>query len=324
MSQQGGVEGVGVQKEVDAAAGSSTTGRGQAPEACQSPDRKEPASTRPTMPENCLVVQRIGLHIKGARFLVALAPRLDTPTITVTSAPSIMNTADQNATSSTSRRVGLVGTASAEGAGDGNADGYNLQDQNLDAEVLPRRWEVTHGAMVYMKDRGEGKCAAGSRRSSQPRAFDSSPHRRMYGRKGSGGTGDDHHESGSRRQGRRDRHSRETRLRSTSGGSSSFIESEQELMRWRELTEQPCDLVVLVDTDEERGISRVLLSMPEYGKEEEEEAKRQGKKPGGLYVSTSMAEYYLLLSVYFGEDKYCSLEKGPLTTGRILRRVNLR
>ena len=42
--------------------------------------------------------------------------------------------------------------------------------------------------------------------------------------------------------------------------------------------------------------------MPEYGLEEQEKARREGRMPGGLYICPTMAEYFLLLSVYFGES----------------------
>lgn len=78
-------------------------------------------------------------------------------------------------------------------------------------------------------------------------------------------------------------------------------EQQQQQLRWREITQQSFDLMLLVDTGKELGRPRILLTMPEYGVEEQEKARRESRMPGGLYICPTMAEYFLLLSVYFGE-----------------------
>lgn len=83
--------------------------------------------------------------------------------------------------------------------------------------------------------------------------------------------------------------------------SGSWLEPGQGQLRWREITQQPFDLMLLVDNGKDLECTRVLLTMPEYGIEDQEKARRKGRSPGGLYICPTMAEYCLLLSVYFGE-----------------------
>ncbi|CAM9876210.1 unnamed protein product, partial [Choristocarpus tenellus] len=86
-------------------------------------------------------------------------------------------------------------------------------------------------------------------------------------------------------------------------------------MRWREVTLQEVDLILLVDSGPGLCGSRTLISVPEYGVEEEEESRRRGERPPGMYLRPTMAEYFMLLSVYY--DNYCELDCffGPLKPG---------
>lgn len=212
----------------------------------------------------------------------------------------------------------------------------NLPDQSPDAEVLPRGWQVTDGAPVYNRSRssatdgvshgslGDDNIPYYSRRrdtsSSSPRGDGSNVHfrRKTHGGRSDGGLSYNRH----RRRGVLHEEGEiaggpnpSTRGATTSAAGkkhnepsaslSAFSERAQgqglEQIHWREITKERFDLLLLIDSGAELGSSRVLLTMPEYGLEEEGTARRVGRKPGGLYICPSMAEYYLLLSVYFGE-----------------------
>lgn len=101
-------------------------------------------------------------------------------------------------------------------------------------------------------------------------------------------------------------------------------EQQQQQLRWREITQQSFDLMLLVDIGKELGRPRVLLTMPEYGVEEQDKARREGRMPGGLYICPTMAEYFLLLSVYFGESgrsgELCLGDVGVKPTGMFQHR----
>ncbi|CAM9839623.1 unnamed protein product, partial [Sphacelaria rigidula] len=63
------------------------------------------------------------------------------------------------------------------------------------------------------------------------------------------------------------------------GQDHAWSESSSETIRWREITKQPFDLLLLVDTGEELQSARTLLSMPEYGAEDQEIVNGEGRKP---------------------------------------------
>lgn len=221
-------------------------------------------------------------------------------------------------------------------------DEENLKEQSPDAEVLPRGWEITDGAPVYLR-----KCSASTSRWSRgwgvedscrpfPRHDDHSPYIQQneaipYSRR--------HRHSGAARGAERSRHGERRRRQSSdvheeeAGGHSSIGNAasvghkeacaapDHGQIRWREITKQPFALLLLVDGGEELGSARILLSMPEYGSEEQEIARREGKRPGGLYISPSMAEYYLLLSVYFGKKMMATVKFGWFVFGMGCRRA---
>ncbi|CAM9614355.1 unnamed protein product, partial [Ectocarpus fasciculatus] len=306
-------------------------------------------------------VLRIAVHLKGAQLLVALAPRLDTPTTTAAAAAAAAAataaTAAAAAASSTAEpqreaKAFRGYTSAADGAGyaAGEAGEDELLDEGAhsqDAEVLPRAWHMANGAPVYLRKHtmmarersggSGGVNSPGSRRddeirrtrsssSAGPRA--GSSYANLNARGGRDGTLPVHVEQGWRPRdgGGYDRSARDPRRLGPrfNRGSSAGVgasghgndreelfwsdrgEGQQQLLRWREITQQPFDLMLLVDTGKELGHSRILLTMPEYGVEEEDRARSEGRKPGGLYICPTMAEYYLLLSVYF--DNYCELD----------------
>lgn len=173
-----------------------------------------------------------------------------------------------------------------------------LQDQTADAEVLPRAWDVTDGGAVYDGRYGEGN--NGHNDGSSPHGRRNRQNSRGNGAGGGG-------RAGARRQRRAGRRQEETdenaskRVKPSKAEGRNRPESSRDKLRWREITKQPFDLLLLVDTGDALGSARTLLSMPEYGVEEQERAEREGHKPGGIYICPTVAEYYMLLSVYFGE-----------------------
>lgn len=244
-----------------------------------------------TESERNVLVQRIALHLKNAHMLVALAPRLDTPSAAATAAAVAAAAARVKAKEAKARRDGTKGTkGSSKQAAEVSIDDYldeeNLREQTPDAEVLPRGWNVADGAPVYVRNHARGGINGGN----------DSPH--------AGGDG----KSGSRRRRGGNRRKEGERERGPPASSSAEAgtageergkvreERNQGHMQWREITKQPFDLILLVDDG-----SRILLGMPEYGPEEQEAARREGRKSGGLYIEPTMAEYYLILSIYFGK-----------------------
>lgn len=306
-----------------------------------------PSAKKPTASEEKgrdAVVKRIALHLRGARMLVALAPRLDTPTATATAAAVAAAAANLKAKEAKARQTEAAaagGVTPPDISASGNSiDDYlneeQLQDQSPDAEVLPRSWQVMSGAPVYLLRSG-GACGAASRGSvwdvdslhsgrddsspSAQRQYSSSHSRRdapggwtdefLYGERGRW--------RGSDLEGERGGHGAHG---STAGGGAAAgggdagawsFERGHEVIRWREITKQPFDLLLFVDNGPDLGSTRILLTMPEYGSEEQDKARREGKRPGGLYICPTMAEYYLVLSVYFGERSFGSLCRVGLT-----------
>lgn len=284
-------------------------------------------------------VRRIGIHLKGARILVALATHLDTPTAAATAAAVAAAAATVKEKEANARRAtGERATATADTIDEAATivdylDEENLEDQSPDAEVLPRGWEVTDGAPVYPRKgptstsrwnrgwRKEDSCNPFPRHddtSPYPQRNESSPHLRRNTHTGvaRGIERSRYDEQRRRRSG--GMHEEETRGHSTAGSASAAGAGQKETcsapdhgqIRWREITKQPFALLLLVDGGEELGRARVLLSMPEYGSEEQDRARREGKRPGGLYICPSMAEYYLLLSVYFGKERMGRVKLG--------------
>lgn len=251
------------------------------------------------------MVQRIGVHLTGAQIFLALARRLDTPTASSATAAATAAVREGRSMDQTNAAVTPVGTkrGAAPGVSDNNVDDHLheefLQDQTADAEVLPREWNVADGAAVY--DSRDGK-------SDRSHSYGNSPYGRRNRQESHGNGAGTGWLAGARRQRRADRHEEKTeentgrRARPTRGEDRAWPESSRDKIRWREITKQPFDLLLLVDTGDELGSARTLLSMPEYGVEEQERAEHEGRKPGGIYICPTMAEYYLLLSVYFGEN----------------------
>lgn len=274
---------------------------------CARPEAKAKSAACATALDKCTSVHRIGIHLKGSRLFVALASRLDTPT-NPGAAASAAAAVRQATASEIARKLNTTRRAVGRGeGGDGTAEDDSrdeeLQDQSPDAEVLPRSWDVTDGAYVYFKARRRSDTAGIAGGSPYSRRHDAGLFGKMEGRRGRGdrplGRDPDPRR---RRYSMGDASSLGRVGASFAGGVGvSPLESSQLHMRWRELTRQPCDLVFVIDTSPEKGVSRTLLSMPEYGVEEQERARHGGNKPGGIYISPSMAEYYLLLSIYFGE-----------------------
>lgn len=334
----------------DASNDEAGNGNSEAPPAAEAAVRRERNAS----------VRRIALHLKGARILVSLASRLDTPTAAATAAAVAAAAATVKAEAAKLRRTEAAAAAAAanldgphdnsmvdQASVDDYLDEDNLRDQSPDAEVLPRAWQVTHGAPVYIRggESGgpvhsrdgpdEGVSYSSRRRSGSDISMDKRVGRRFAvpdareraSRGASGGVETRH---GERRRRRSVWHEAETGEHRTAaaygtsgssagngsgngvtgggggGGDHDFGDSTSDhgrhaQIRWREITKQTFDLLLVVDGGEELGSSRILLSMPEYGLEEQEQARREGKRPGGLYIRPTMAEYCLLLSVYFGE-----------------------
>lgn len=270
--------------------------------------------------------------------LVVLAPRLDTPTATVTAAAVAAAAATLKAKEAKARQAAAAagGVAPPDlSATGGGIDEYlneeQLRDQSPDAEVLPRSWQVVNGAAVYHRNRGG--CGGASGRGSvwdvdslHWGRDDTSPsaHRQFSGgahsrRDVPGGWTDEylHGERGRRRSGGESEGDKGAHGGAHSHGSTAGVgggtppggdaasawsfERGHEVIRWREITKQPFDLLLFVDNGPDLGSTRILLTMPEYGSEEQDKARREGRRPGGLYICPTMAEYFLLLSVYFGE-----------------------
>lgn len=238
-------------------------------------------------------------------------------------------------------RSAAVAAAAAAAGGEVSMEDDFLDDEEEedahgpDAEVLPRDWKVTNNAPVYLRNRPAVQQGIGNPRESVGGSVNS-PSFRRSGIKSSLGSGSgspfthrDSREGGVGR-GRRLPHHGDRNPRQGDGGgdqnapkgrgSSAGLgaadamadhgeswcerghQQLQQQLRWREITQQSFDLMVLVDTGKELGRPRILLTMPEYGVGEQEKARRYGRMPGGLYICPTMAEYFLLLSVYFGED----------------------
>ena len=263
-----------------------------------SSDRGNPATARD---DRNALVQRIAVHVKNARILVALASRLDTPPAAASAAAVAAAAARVKAKEAEARRESAEGgtvtgsndPVAAEASIDDYLDEENLRQQTPDAEVLPREWRVADGAPVYVRDRSWGGGLSDGYVSPSNGARDA-------------GNRYQHRGNEARRRG-----STRSENRGPVGPASmpeagaSSADRLQGQMRWREITKQPLGLVVLVDIGNElRGGPRVLLGMPEYGIEEQEAARREGRKSGGLYIDPSMAEYCLLLSIYFGERHF--------------------
>ena len=296
------------------------------------------------------VVKRIAVHLKGARMLVALAPRLDTPTATATAAAVAAAAATLKAKEAKARQAAAAAAAAGGvappdiSASGSSIDDYlneeQLRDQSPDAEVLPRSWQVMSGAPVYLL-RSRGACGAASRGSvwdvdslhsgrddsspSVQRQYSGSHSRRdapggwteefLYGERGRWRGCDIEGERGGHAA-----HGSTAGVGSAAGGGTGAwsFERGHEVIRWREITKQPFDLLLFVDNGPDLGSTRILLTMPEYGSEEQDRARREGKRPGGLYICPTMAEYYLVLSVYFGErslDTFCRVGLVDTTVG---------
>lgn len=222
--------------------------------------------------------------------LVALAPRLDTPSAAATAAAVAAAAARVKAKEAKARRDGTNETKGSnkqavEASIDDYLDEENLREQTPDAEVLPRGWNVADGAPVYVRNHSRGGINSSS----------DSPHL-----DGNSKSGSKRRRRGNRRKGERERGPRvaSSAEAGTADGERGKVRQErnQGHMQWREITKQPFDLILLVDDG-----SRILLAMPEYGPEEQDAARREGRKSGGLYIEPTMAEYYLILSVYFGK-----------------------
>lgn len=300
-------------------------------------------------------VLRIALHLKGARMLVAVASRLDTPT---TAAAAAAEAAQSKREAQARRETSAPATACEEENAtgeDGMGDLFDEDEvQSPDAEVLPRDWKVTNNAPVYLRNRAAVHGLGVARESSgggsvnspllrrdgnsiyssttSPGPISGTPYvrhdsrgggdrgsgrggefpyrdNRRWRQRGGGGGGDESRHDGDV-GGHHHHRRRKSGDSSTSVGAAnaaedhngSWFERGQGQLRWREITQQPFDLMLLMDTGKELGCPRVLLTMPEYGVEDQEKERRKGRSPGGLYICPTMAEYCLLLSVYFGED----------------------
>lgn len=247
--------------------------------------------------------------------------------------------ARQAAAAAAARGVAPPDLSATGGSIDEYLNEEQLRDQSPDAEVLPRSWQVVNGAAVYHRNRGGCGAAAGRgsvwdvdsyhsvRDESSPsahRQFSGGSHSR---RDAPGGWTDEylHGERGRRRSGESDgdkgAHGGAHAHGSTAGvdggpaaGDSSAwsFERGHEVIRWREITTQPSDVLLFVDYGPDLGSARILLTMPEYGSEEQDEARREGRRPGGVYICPTMAEYFLLLSVYFGERGFKSVSSAFL------------
>ena len=241
------------------------------------------------------------MHVKNARILAALASRLDTLPAAASAAAVAAAAARVKAKEAEAHRESAEGgtvtgsndPVAAEASIDDYLDEENLRQQTPDAEVLPREWRVADGAPVYVRDRFRGGGLSDGYVSPSNGARDA-------------GSRYQHRENKARRRG-----STRSENRGPMGPASmpeagaSSGDRLQGQMRWREITKQPFGLVVFVDIGNElRGGPRVLLGMPEYGVEEQEAARCEGRKSGGLYIDPSMAEYCLLLSIYFGERHF--------------------
>lgn len=336
---------------------------------------ESPTTSAADRERNALVL-RIALHLKGARMLVAVASRLDTPTTaaaaTAAAAAAATSAAQSKREAQARRETSAAAAVAAAGGAEGAAGEVGMEDDFLygdgddeedahgpDAEVLPRDWKVTNNAPVYLKNRASVQHGIGIARESAGGGGGggvNSPSFRRNENKSSLGPGagspytyHDPHGGGVGGVGRGKRLPHHVdrnpgqgdggggghdgamgaRYSAAKGrGSSAGVgavdavedhgeswsdrghEQQQQQLRWREITQQSFDLILLVDTGKELGRPRVLLSMPEYGVEEQEKARREGRLPGGLYICPTMAEYFLLLSVYFGESGrrggYCS------------------
>jgi hypothetical protein len=101
---------------------------------------------------------------------------------------------------------------------------------------------------------------------------------------------------------------------SHSSSSSSGTAASAEQLKWTEVTEQPCDLVMYIDAGGGDGSSpaRTLLALAEYSQADVAACEAEGTRAGGLYIRPAMSAYCLLLSSYF--DNYCELPMfyGPL------------
>ena len=241
------------------------------------------------------------MHVKNARILTALASRLDTPPAAASAAAVAAAAARVKAKEAEARRESAEGgtvtgsndPVAAEASIDDYLDEENLRQQTPDAEVLPREWRVADGAPVYVRDRSRGGGLSDDYVSPSNGARDA-------------GSRYQHRGNEARRRGSTRSEDRgPMRPASMPEAGASSGDRLQGQMRWREITKQPLGLVVLVDIGNElRGGPRVLLGMPEYGIEEQEAARREGRKSEGLYIDPSMAEYCLLLSIYFGERHF--------------------
>lgn len=285
---------------------------------------------------------RIALHLKGAHMLVAVASRLDTPTTVAAATAAAAAAATSAAKSTREAQTGRETSAVAAAAGgevsleDDFLDDDDEEDAHgPDAEVLPRDWKVTNNALVYLRKRtavqhgigiaresvGGGVNSPSFRRNDKKSSLGrsaGSPSTHYDAREGGVGRGRALPHHGDRNRGQGDvggGHNAAKGRRSSAGvGAMNGVEDhgeswcergheqQQQQLRWREITQQSFDLMVLVDTGKELGRPRILLTMPEYGMEEQEKARREGRMPGGLYICPTMAEYFLLLSVYFGES----------------------
>lgn len=315
--------------------------------------RSESPTISATDRERNASVLRIALHLKGTHMLVAVASRLDTPT---TAAAATAAAAAAAALAAQSKREAQARRETSAAGGEVGMEDDFLDDEEEeedahgpDAEVLPRDWKVSNNAPVYLRNRTAVQHGIGTARESVGRSVNSPAFRRDGNKSshnlgpGAGGGSPYTHcdpREGGLGTGRRLPHHGDRNpgqggggggLNSAKGRSSSAVngvedhgeswcerghEQQQQQLRWREITQQSFDLMVLVDTGKELGRPRILLTMPEYGVEEQEKARREGRMPGGLYICPTMAEYFLLLSVYFGES---GSRRGSVFFGR--RRV---
>lgn len=262
--------------------------------------------------ESSALIQRIGIYLKGARILTALAQRLDTPTAGATAAAAVAAAGGEIPAQSQAKTTteGAPAVSANGTVVDGQLDEERPQDQSADVEVLPRRWDVTDGAPVYIyrscSDGDDDGSTGASRRNS-----DGDPRRRRNNNDSIGPGFSSRRWRATRHEEGKGEHSRGS-TSAAREADRAWPESRQEQIRWREITNQPFELLLLVDTGDELGSARTLLSMPEYGVEDQEEAMRQGRKPGGLYLNPTMAEYFLLLSVYFGEIQSTNVTEKPI------------
>ncbi|CAM9678863.1 unnamed protein product, partial [Phaeothamnion confervicola] len=113
-----------------------------------------------------------------------------------------------------------------------------------------------------------------------------------------------------RNTGRFDSSAERSSIRRNPGAGSTAVSAgegskraEPPSQRWREITEEPFELLLLVDAG--LGHARALLAAPEPTAGEAAARREAGRRPAGLYIQPSLAEYCMLLSVYF--DNYCEL-----------------